>query len=393
MARPLGGLATTGLHREDGPSEPVSKEDTAPPGHQSCSSTVIVSANGSCRHRLAPARRGLHNVSVSNESATEQEPEALGLTVSAVARRMGVAPATLRTWDRRYGIGPSEHQAGSHRKYTPADLARLEHMRRLVIAGIPPADAARASCEQDFSDADLIPVTQGFPSAMPDEVPVAPSARAGGGRVVALPGRGPAARGLARAAQALDWSACVEILTESFERRGVIWTWEYLVVPVMRGVGDQWSSSGRGVEVEHTLSAAVQDALGGSIRSAATPLNTRTVLLACAPDDLHSLPLWAVAAALAECRIGTRVLGASLPASALASAVQRLGPAAVLVWAQMPATADPTVVDLLPAVRPAVTILVGGPGWRDDNMPTSESVVRVADLADAVGRIVRAVGG
>ena len=72
---------------------------------------------------------------------------------------------------------------------------------------------------------------------------------------------------------------------------------------------------------------------------------------------------------------------------------ERLGPAAVLVWAQMPATADPTVVDLLPAVRPAVTILVGGPGWRDDNMPTSESVVRVADLADAVGRIVRAVGG
>ncbi|MEY3734595.1 MAG: hypothetical protein RL347_1954, partial [Actinomycetota bacterium] len=30
-----------------------------------------------------------------------------GLTVAAVARRLGVAPATLRTWDRRYGLGPS----------------------------------------------------------------------------------------------------------------------------------------------------------------------------------------------------------------------------------------------------------------------------------------------
>src|SRR5690606_11779925 len=27
-----------------------------------------------------------------------------GLAVAAVARRLGVAPATLRTWDRRYGL-------------------------------------------------------------------------------------------------------------------------------------------------------------------------------------------------------------------------------------------------------------------------------------------------
>ena len=57
---------------------------------------------------------------------------------------MGVAPATLRTWDRRYGIGPSGAPPGAHRRYTAADLARLEHMRRLVIAGIPPAQAATA---------------------------------------------------------------------------------------------------------------------------------------------------------------------------------------------------------------------------------------------------------
>ncbi|MEY3685921.1 MAG: hypothetical protein RJB00_871, partial [Actinomycetota bacterium] len=29
------------------------------------------------------------------------------LTVASVARRLGIAPATLRTWDRRYGLGPS----------------------------------------------------------------------------------------------------------------------------------------------------------------------------------------------------------------------------------------------------------------------------------------------
>lgn len=41
------------------------------------------------------------------------------LSVAAVARRLGVAPATLRTWDRRYGLGPTGHTVGRHRKYGP----------------------------------------------------------------------------------------------------------------------------------------------------------------------------------------------------------------------------------------------------------------------------------
>ena len=64
------------------------------------------------------------------------------LTVAAVARRIGVAPATLRTWDRRYGLGPSDHVEGEHRRYCPSDLAKLTMMRRLIVAGVAPSDAA-----------------------------------------------------------------------------------------------------------------------------------------------------------------------------------------------------------------------------------------------------------
>ena len=64
------------------------------------------------------------------------------LTVAAVARRIGVAPATLRTWARRYGLGPSSHEIGEHRRYCPGDLAKLTLMRRLISAGVAPADAA-----------------------------------------------------------------------------------------------------------------------------------------------------------------------------------------------------------------------------------------------------------
>ncbi|MES9609103.1 MerR family transcriptional regulator, partial [Actinomadura sp. NPDC000929] len=74
---------------------------------------------------------------------TDREP---GLGVGAVARRLGLAAATLRTWDRRYGIGPSGRSPGGHRRYTPADVARLEAMQRLILAGAGWPRRPPASC-------------------------------------------------------------------------------------------------------------------------------------------------------------------------------------------------------------------------------------------------------
>ncbi|HYN95703.1 MAG TPA: MerR family transcriptional regulator, partial [Pilimelia sp.] len=92
-----------------------------------------------------------------------------GLSAGAVARRLGVAVTTLRTWHQRYGLGPSHHEPGHHRRYTPEDLARLEVMRRLTAQGVTPAEAARW--------ARRVP-TDVASGAAPDRVPVG---RHGGG--------------------------------------------------------------------------------------------------------------------------------------------------------------------------------------------------------------------
>ncbi|MGZ4616640.1 MAG: MerR family transcriptional regulator, partial [Actinomycetes bacterium] len=84
----------------------------------------------------------------SSRSAPAAEALEVGLGVAAVARRLGVAPGTLRTWARRYGIGPTSHVAGSQRRYTARDLARLTQMRALMLEGVSAADAARAAMEQ-----------------------------------------------------------------------------------------------------------------------------------------------------------------------------------------------------------------------------------------------------
>src|SRR6185312_4521850 len=68
---------------------------------------------------------------------------AAAYSAGAVARRLGVAVTTLRTWHQRYGMGPSLHEPGHHRRYTEQDIERLEVMQRLIVEGVAPGEAAR----------------------------------------------------------------------------------------------------------------------------------------------------------------------------------------------------------------------------------------------------------
>ena len=74
---------------------------------------------------------------------TEVPPAQPAYGIGVLARRLRIAAGTLRDWERGYGTGPSGRTAGGHWRYEAADVARVEHMRRLVLDGVPPAEAAR----------------------------------------------------------------------------------------------------------------------------------------------------------------------------------------------------------------------------------------------------------
>ncbi|MFJ5074772.1 MerR family transcriptional regulator [Streptomyces sp. NPDC088553] len=286
---------------------------------------------------------------------TEPSP---GLTSGAVARRLGVAPTTLRSWDRRYGIGPAAHESGRHRRWSPGDVAVLQEMCRLTASGVPPAEAARAA------RARAVPA-----APAPGQAPARPAAR------------GPAVgdvrrelRGLGRAAVRLDSGAMDEILDSAIARHGLVTAWEEVLAPALHAVGRKWETSeDRYVEVEHLLSWHVSTALRrvGSARRGGTPeAGTPPVLLACVPHEQHTLPLEALAAGLAELGVPTLMFGAAVPPEALDQAVRRTGPAAVALWAQARSTADHPlarhVADTSWGVRGArsrTAVLLAGPGW------------------------------
>jgi hypothetical protein len=299
------------------------------------------------------------------------------LSAGAAARRLGVAVTTLRSWHQRYGLGPSGHEHGHHRRYTGDDMARLVLMQQLVTAGVAPAEAARWARRSPRST----PPPAEVSGPAPDGGTPTTGSRNGGGYALALGDADPAARGLARATLRLDVLAVRDLVAAAVTDRGVIDAWDQVLRPVLGTVGERAASSGRLVEVEHLLSGCVSAVFASLPR----PPRDRPVrlLLACADEEQHSLPIEALAAALAERDIPTRVLGARVPPNALRATVRRTGPMAVLLWAHARATADPAQLeDLLSGRgRPAV-VAAAGPGWDPAALPLG--VVVPASLIEAV---------
>lgn len=290
------------------------------------------------------------------------------LTVAAVARRLGVAPATLRTWDRRYGLGPSEHSSGEHRRYSSGDIARLTLMRKLVIAGVSPAEAAqRALAYESSSSADAIS------EALSREFEI----------------KTDLVESIMRAARAYDRSFVEDVIRSEMTGRGVVNTWNEVMVPLLIALGEEWADQGTGIETEHLISEVIKRLLQENLRSVNKPINARPILLACVGEELHSLPLYALAAALSERDVAVQFLGARTPIEAIGAVVKRCAPPAIFLWAQLNKNGNCDALGQLPTIRPAPRIVLGGPGW--SNAANTQAVI-VDDLVDACEEIMRAIG-
>ncbi len=361
-----------------------------------------------------------------------------------VAARLGVAPATVRSWGRRYGLVPATRTDGGHRRYTEAEVATLHAMQDLVGVGIAPAEAARRVMAGGVGDTSAAAGDLGRGGGTAGDGLDAPPGRPAegdggtrrhrrggpGGQVIAVPGGSAEARGLARAAGRLDAEATGGLLSEMLVHRGAAATWREVLSPVLVAVGHRWSRTGAGVEIEHVLSEAAIDAIRAYCAFLPAPAPRRPVLLACAPEDEHTLPLHILRAALTEQRILVRMLGSKVPLVALDAAARRTGARHVFVWRQIaqesPGREDvaastvaagaakgphpsgasavgasaiaagagrpgvgpmrPVPADLAAAVRmrslPPASMVVGGPGWMGASLPVG--VRWVHDLPSAV---------
>lgn len=210
------------------------------------------------------------------------------LTVAAVAARLGVAASTLRTWDRRYGLGPSGRSAGSHRRYTADDVARLETMRRLTLAGAAPSDAARLAARN---------------------VPGGPGVNV----LSTLPGLPPKVDGLTLAAAAIDGEEhrVRRLLAVAVRSWGIVGAWTEVVQAAFGFLDEREAGDRPGRDPEHILAGAVLATVRAASEGVAA---ARPQVVICADP------------ALVIGRLGADVLASALAERGVAAVVVR-GPA------------------------------------------------------------------
>ncbi|SDS86458.1 MerR family transcriptional regulator [Actinoplanes derwentensis] len=276
------------------------------------------------------------------------------LSAGILARRLGVAPTTLRTWHQRYGLGPSGHESGRHRRYTSHDVAALTVMAQLTTRGVPAAEAARQARRETTSwTAD---------------------------RPCGDPGTDAEARGLARAARRMDVLTLRETLAASVAGHGVVHTWHTMAGPAFSHIGHARYPETRKAIARRLLTRTLSEVFAAVPRPpAGTPVS---VLLMAADHGRDVAALDALAAALAERGTASIHLGAGLCGEVIGGAVARARPAVVVLWCDGP---GPMPAEILAPC-------IGDPAWRPAVVEAGRgrACPHLADAVAAVAGLVAA---
>jgi len=228
--------------------------------------------------------------------------------INAVAEATGLSTASLRAWERRYGIpNPTRGESG-YRLYTESDIGQVKRMVELGGQGVAPSEAARI-VRIEIRQAAAIPVDDA-PSADSDAY------RAMVSRLVA-------------AAESIDQDT-LEAELYTAMGMGSAWTlYERIISPVLAAVGDGWAAGRISVGQEHLASHAFGTVLRNLVRLLRRPDAGRVIVLACVEDEQHDLPLYGVAVLAATLGWLPRILGPRTPPAALAGVVEQTRPALI----------------------------------------------------------------
>ena len=216
--------------------------------------------------------------------------ESAHLRIGALSRRVGVSPELLRAWEQRYGLLEPSRSAGGFRLYSDVDEARVQSMQRHLRAGLSAAEAAHlALAETEVGSADQ---------------------RTGPARLQHW------STDLKAALDRFDEPAAHEAfdrLLASFRLQTVL---RDVVTPYLSELGGRWERGEASVAQEHFASNLLRGRLLGLARGWAEPTGPGAVL-ACAPGELHDLPLISFGLALAARGWSITYLGPDTPISTI----------------------------------------------------------------------------
>lgn len=280
--------------------------------------------------------------------------------VKQVATLTGVSEATLRVWERRYGVVEPARSPAGYRLYDDEQVATLRAMAALVRDGVPASIAAQTLLGSEPR-------------------PSAGTADTDGG-----------AFDLVSAAALLDPSLIHAVLADAFAASSFDDVVDHWLPSELKRLGEAWEAGRLTVAQEHFASAAVTRHLASHFEQA-PPRGGAPVLVGLPQGGRHEVMLLAFAACLRREGVNAIYLGADVPLADWATVASEVNARIAVLGVHLEDDVAPAqaVVDELSALRPPVTVRVGGRNRHRIHgaRPLEE---RVSQAAAATARDLRA---
>ena len=282
-------------------------------------------------------------------------PAAL-LNIAALSRRTGVAADTLRKWEQRYGVLRPERTAGGQRRYSDADVQRVEWLRDRINDGWRIGEAARVL---------------------------------DGAETAALDDPADLRESLIAAVQATEPQRVAATLDQAFSVLPLAQALTEVVTPALRWAGEAWHRGELSIAQEHAISAKVRLHLGRLLADGRGGVRG-TAVLACAPGEQHDIGLMMLAVMLRADGWRVEYLGADTPVEAALDFAAEIGATVLCISAALGESVRQVEVALASIERPRGIVLVLGGTAVDARIARGlEAIYADSELDVAVARLRR----
>ncbi len=255
-----------------------------------------------------------------NQIAEHKEPI---YNIGAVARMTGIAIATLRAWERRYGFPESGRTSGGHRLYSEDDVDCLRWVKTHIDGGMRASKAIQALLRRNKE------------TLAQSDQPTHAERSASDPTALQL-----FHKQLFQALVAHNLTGADHILGEALLVHSLDDLILDVIGPTMAEVGQAWMDNHIGVATEHLATNYLRHRLQTWAISSAPAYPLAPVALACAPGELHEGGLLILSALLRRRRWPVAYLGQTVPLPSLAKLAQDIKPQMIVLAAMLKESAQ-----------------------------------------------------
>lgn len=234
-------------------------------------------------------------------------------TIKTVVQETGISPATLRAWERRYGVLSPGRSDGGYRLYSERDIRTLLWLKSQIDAGVSISRAValleirhQAGEEPELEVGRWMPAQEAAPH----------NARSSAIMISEL----------VEHLLAFQEARAESTLSEAFALHPVDTVIEEVIGPALAEIGERWHRGEASVVQEHFATMFLRRRLTALFDAYQQPPAGPLALTGSAPSDWHDVGILMVSLALR--RHGWRViyLGQNVPADHLGREISRLRP-------------------------------------------------------------------